>query len=64
MSPPASLIGLIEPGASFRYGGERFTLLRRHKGAPKGKVLVSVSREGGGVAMAVMDDTERVTVVS
>lgn len=57
------LAHLVPPGAVFVHGGARFTLLRHHS-APKGRVLVTYRREGGGVGMQELADTDRLDVVT
>lgn len=58
----AMLAPLVPPGAVFVHDGVRFTLVRQHR-APKGKALVCYRREGGGVGMQLLDDTDRLDVV-
>lgn len=57
-----TLVRQVRPGAVFVHEGQRFTLLRHH-GAPKGKALITYRREGGGVGMQELDDTDRLDVV-
>jgi hypothetical protein len=58
----ATLAHLVPPGAVFVHGDGRFTLLRHHR-APKGRVLIAYRREGGGVGMQELADTDRLDVV-
>lgn len=58
----ATLAHLAPPGAVFVHAGRRFTLLRHHR-APKGKVLVTYRRDGGGVGMQLLGDTDRLDVI-
>ena len=61
-SVTAMLAHLTPPGAVFVHGDRRFTLLRHHR-APKGKALIAYRRDGGGVGMQVLDDTDRLDVI-
>ena len=56
------LAHLIPPGAVILHDGVRITVLRQHR-APKGKALLTYRREGGGVGMQVLADTDRLDVI-
>lgn len=52
-----------EDGSIIVKGGGRFEVIRIHRGAKKGMVLIEVEeQEHGGVSMGQLPDTERVTV--
>jgi hypothetical protein len=60
----ATLVHLVPVGATFRHDGVRYTLLRHHRGGGKGKHVIAWRREGGGVGMTVLADTDRLDVVA
>lgn len=55
------LAHLVPAGSTFEHEGQRFTLLRHHR-ARKGRVLIAYRREGGGVGMQELADTDRLDV--
>ena len=59
----ATLAHLVPVGAVFVHDGRRFTLLRHHR-ARQGRVLITYRREGGGVGMQELADTDRLDVVT
>ena len=55
------LASQVAPGTVVLDGEHRVEITRVHRGAPKGKVLVSY-RSPTGYGMTTLDDTERLTL--
>jgi hypothetical protein len=52
-----------EDGSIIVHGEYRYEVIRIHKGAKKGTVLIEVEeQEHGGVSMGSLPDTERITI--